>query len=164
MPTERALRLQKELQEERAKEVYVEYLSPGTFVSETTLIECSTPYDMYEAVRGAKKIKERHSTTPYGFHFVDGNHRSIDERTYYITGDVISYDDVPAIEKNSILRSNMQGNDWAYIIENTNSWKITQPFDEKDVVVDWDGRIICRGDESKMMKYRKEFAKRKKEY
>jgi len=165
MPTERALRLQKELQEERAKEVYVEYLSPGTFISESTLVECSKGIDICEAVKGAKKIKERHGATPYGFRFVDGNQDLIEgQRTYYITGEVIKYKDVPNTAKNHTIRGNMRCNGWAYIIENTNSYKTTQPFEEEDVVVDWDGKIICRGDEPEMMKYRKEFAKRKKEY
>ena len=59
------------------KKHFVIFMSPGTFVSETTekLVES---WDVEEAKRLARDIKERHGATPYGFYFVTRSRTSED--------------------------------------------------------------------------------------
>lgn len=117
---------------------FVSFFSPGTFVSETSDREVSS-WDVNEAVRLSKSITERHGAKPYGFRFKtvklvdDGWNKetSATSGMYYLGGKVLSLQNVIDRNdpKNSILISNMKNNDYPYVIENTNSYKITLPFD-----------------------------------
>lgn len=49
------------------------------------------------------------------------------------------------------------------IIENTNSWRFTGPFGEKDVIVDENGEVIRRGDDADLVEYRAKMDKQKDE-
>ena len=122
---------------------YVTFYSPGSFVSETTVKEIDA-WSVDLAVRMAKEIKERHRATPYGFTFKtmesDGwSPKTVKESgMYYLGGKLLSLADIPDTSENSILRSNMICNNYEYVIENTNSWKITLPFyKDKDTVLGW---------------------------
>ena len=46
-------------------------------------------------------------------------------------------------------------NDWPIVIVNTNSYRTTLPFNKNDVIVDFAGCIIERGDSRKHIAYRK---------
>jgi len=48
---------------------FVQFFSPGTFVSEQSEFEVST-FDKVQAVEKAREIVERHGARPYGFRFV----------------------------------------------------------------------------------------------
>lgn len=128
------------------RQEFVEFFSPGTFVSETT----RKPIDARSvdlACLMAREIKERHGTTPYGFRFV-ARERAEDELDahdtdrsgfYYLGGVVETLAEVKAraTDKDRILIQNMECNGWKRIVTNTNSWTITQPLMDMDVVLEW---------------------------
>lgn len=114
---------------------YVIFYSPGTMVSEMTEKEIDQ-FDPVLAVKMSQDIKERHGATPYGFRFLT---KTMNEKdftvktdyqpgTYFLGGKLLSLDDIPNTRENTVLRANMECNGWQYVIENTNSWKITLPF------------------------------------
>lgn len=125
---------------------FVEFLSPGTFVSESTTKEISE-WSVIKASEMATKIKERHGAIPYGFRFLtrERGEQDLDSKVidtsgiYYLGGKVLTLEQVKARKdpKDSILISNMEINKIDRIIENTNSYKITLPLGKKDTVLDW---------------------------
>jgi len=125
---------------------FVRFLSPGIFVSE----ESTVPIDHWNvetAMVMARDIKERHGAVPYGFQFItrsrgpDDLDSKITERSgiYYLGGRIETLAQVEArnVPNEDILRSNMRNNDWDKIIINTNSWKVTFPLNETDVMLEW---------------------------
>lgn len=128
------------------KKYFVEFLSPGTFVSESTIKEVDQ-WDIEEAKKMARKIKERHNATPYGFRFITRERKDheLDSKVtmrsgiYYLGGKVETYQEVCERNdpKEETLRWNMKVNRIDRVIVNTNSWKITLPLEEDDVVLDW---------------------------
>lgn len=131
-----------DLNDHKNQKHYVTFYSPGSFVSETTTKEIDA-WSVDLAVRMAKEI-ERHHATPYGFSFKtmesDGwSPRTVKESgMYYLGGRLLTLDDIPDTKENSILRDNMRFNNYEYVIENTNSWKITLPFyKDKDTLLEW---------------------------
>jgi hypothetical protein len=125
---------------------FVEFFSPGTFISESTQKEIAS-WDVDAAKAMAKDIKERHASTPYGFRFITRSREESDldskitnrSGMYFLGGKVETLTEVEARNDPSerILRSNMRGNHWDKIITNTNSWKITLPLEQNDVVLEW---------------------------
>jgi hypothetical protein len=129
------------------KKHFVEFLSPGTFFSETSQKEVDS-WDVSNAMIMAKNITERHNAKPYGFRFIT-RERDFDELDskvtetsgiYYLGGKILSLQEVKnrSDPKDKILISNMETNDYSHIIENTNSYKFTAPFDYKnDTLLPW---------------------------
>jgi hypothetical protein len=128
------------------KKHFVIFLSPGTIVSEKTSKPIES-WDVEKAKEMARGIEERHGATPYGFYFTT-RERSDDELdskllalsgVYYLGGKVEQLAEIKTRNDPSekILRSNMEINSWDRVITNTNSWKITLPLFEKDVVLEW---------------------------
>lgn len=125
---------------------FVTFYSPGTFVCETSEKPIDS-WDIETAKNMARKIKERYSATPFGFQFSTrsraenelDSHVSNTSPMYYLGGKVETLEEVKAraTEKDRILISNMEGNGWNRIITNDNSWRITQPLYDKDVVLEW---------------------------
>lgn len=122
---------------------FVTFLSPGTFFSETTTKEIDT-WSVDLAMQIARDIKERHGATPYGFRFETKTSDGWETKTvkssgiYYLGGRLLTIDDIPDTKWNETLRWNMKYNDIETVIENTNSWKVTMPFDKsKDVLLEW---------------------------
>ena len=120
---------------------FVTFLSPGTFVSETTTQEIDC-WDTILAMKMAKSINERHGATPFGFYFETKTSDGWEPKTvkssgiYYLGGRLLTIDDIPDTKENETLRWNMKVNDIETVIENTNSWKVTMPFDKnKDVLL-----------------------------
>jgi hypothetical protein len=150
---------------------YVTFLSPGTFFPEQTSKEIIF-WDVRAAVAMSKDIVERYYAKPYGFYFStrivhkpvpdgEGGFLKVDskevDRTgiYFLGGKIFTLDDIDNTdEKNNTIIFNMQYN-CPVAIENTNSFKSTLPFNEKDFVVDEQGNIIRRGDEPGLVAYRK---------
>lgn len=128
------------------KKHFVTFYSPGTFVSEMSSKEIDS-WDVEVAMEMARNIKERHSATPYGFRFStrargenDLDSKEVASSNMYYLGGRIRHLDFIIIENKpdeQILISNMKMNGWDRVIENTNSWKITQPLEEGDVVLEW---------------------------
>lgn len=142
--------LEKELEKERSKEVFAELFSPGVLFCESSLIKVNNREDIKGAIKGVKKTKERYGATPFGFRFVDGNSKVL-SGMYYVTGRIFRRDDVPDTKENSIIRCNMISR--PVCIENNNSYRYTGEFAKEDVLIDWDGNIIDKGDNYE--KYRK---------
>lgn len=128
------------------KKHFVEFLSPGTFTSETTT-KAIDSWDVEKAMEMARSIKERHSATPYGFRFLTrerdehdlDSHVSKISGVHYLGGKVETYEQVCERNdpKEETLRWNMKINKFDRVITNTNSWKITLPLNKDDVVLDW---------------------------
>ncbi len=125
---------------------FVIFFSPGTLFSEQTEKSINS-WDVGKAVKMAKKIKERHGATPYGFCFTSRGRKDdeLDSKeirrsgTYFLGGKVLTLKDVKERNdpKDKILISNMESNHFNKVIENCNSWKTVQPLSRKDKVLDW---------------------------
>ena len=125
---------------------FVRFFSPGTFIAETSESTIDS-WDVDKAVKMARKVKERHGATPYGFQFFTKSRGKYDldsketktSHMYFLGGTVRTLAQVEADNKpdEEILRSNMRNNNYKRIITNTNSWKITQHLNSKDVVLDF---------------------------
>lgn len=126
---------------------FVTFLSPGTFVHETSTKPIEK-WDVEQAKAMAKDIVGRHGATPFAFYFTTRSRKKTDldskqtarSCTYYLGGKVETLEEVEArnLPDERILRSNMECNGYARIIVNTNSWKVTQPLRDDDVVLDWE--------------------------
>ena len=120
---------------------YVTFYSPGSFVSETTTKEI----DAWSVDLAVRMVKDRwHCSNPYGFSFKTKESDGWSPKTvkesgmYYLGGKLLKLNDIPDTKENSILRDNMRFNNYEYVIENTNSWKVTLPFyKDKDTVLGW---------------------------
>lgn len=122
----------------------VEFASPGTFMSESTTKRIDS-WDVSKAVEMSRQITERHNARPFGFRFqtytLDANHNKkvVDQSgMYYLGGKVLTYHDVERRQdpRDDILLSNMRCNNYTHVIEVTNGWKSTLPFNPaKDRVV-----------------------------
>lgn len=125
---------------------FVKFLSPGTFVYE----ESTKPivrHDVELAKSMAREIKERYGAIPFGFQFItrERGEYALDSKitftsgVYYLGGTVRTREQVERDNKadEEILRSNMRINDFKAIITNTNSWKVSLPVRDDDVVLDW---------------------------
>jgi len=136
----------KSVKDKKMKKHFVHFLSPGTFVHEESIKEIDS-WDIEEAKELARGIKERNGVMPFAFYFTtrelnegDFDSKKTDESVrYYLGGVTESIEDVIRRNdpKESILLSNMISNGWNKIIINTNSWKVTQPLEENDVVLDF---------------------------
>ncbi len=127
------------------KKHFVIFYSHGTMVAETTQQPINR-WDVDEAVEMSKKIKERHSASPYGFYFIT-RQRKEDEfdskeikrsGMYFLGGTVFTLKEIKKRNdpKDKVLISNMEYNGYDKIVTNNNSWKWTQPLGENDVVLD----------------------------
>ena len=141
---------------------FVTFLSPGSLFSESSSMEIperSPPL----AARMAREITERHGAKPYGFCFETrvvhdpipdgiGGTLNVESKvlaktgTYFLTGTVRAYSEIPETKDTSILRSNMRCNGWPLMVENTNSYRTTMPYGSDDCVVDVDGNVVDAGD------------------
>lgn len=141
---------------------FVTFYSPGTFMSESTTKEIPELHPPL-AARMAREIEERHGAKPYGFRFETrithdpipdsaGGTLNVEPKTtaktgtYFLTGTVRAYSEIPEAKDTNILRSNMRGNDFPLVIENSNSWRSTMPYEAGDCIVDADGNTTDRGD------------------
>ena len=125
---------------------FVEFFSPGTFVSESSVKEIHS-WDVELAKNMAFNISERYNATPYGFRFItrSRNKNELDSKItktscmYYLGGEVLTLADVEARNdpNDEILISNMKANGIKRIIVNTNSWRFTGELKDNDVVLDF---------------------------
>ena len=119
------------------------------WLAEKLSITFQTMYaeEIEQAKQMARNIKERHGATPYGFQFITRSRGKNDldskvsdtSNMYYLGGKIRHLDFIILENKDDeqILISNMKNNGWDRVIENNNSWKITQPLEKDDVVLDW---------------------------
>ena len=128
---------------------FVVFLSPGSFVHEATTKAISS-WDIEQAAEMAHEITERWYATPFAFYFITksrgpddlDSHVSARSPRYFLGGTVKTLTEIKAERnpENRILISNMEGNGWDRVIVNDNSWRVTQPLDDDDVVLDWKPR------------------------
>jgi len=125
---------------------FVTFFSQGTFVAETSCLSIDS-WDVEEAKKKARGIKERHDAVPYGFRFSTRS-RGVDDLDsketktsgmYYLGGKVETLKQVKAraTKDDAILVSNMECNNWKRIVTTTNGYRWTQPLKDEDKVVDW---------------------------
>jgi len=125
---------------------FVIFFSPGTLFAEQTQKSIDS-WNMNEAIKMARNIKERYEATPYGFCFTTRERKDdeLDSKEikrsgmYFLGGKVLTLQDIKIRNdpKDNILISNMECNHWNKIVENCNSWKVTQPFHNEDKVIDF---------------------------
>jgi hypothetical protein len=135
------------------KQQFVTFLSPGTFFHEDTTKPIES-WDVEKAKEMARDIKERYGATPFAFYFTTRADDELDSKqvekscTYYLGGKIETLADMEARNdpKEDILRSNMRCNGWDRIITNTNSWKVTQPLNADDVVLDWENTQVTNAE------------------
>lgn len=126
---------------------FVEFYSPGTFVAEVSSRPIRS-WSVKEAVEMAESISERYNATPYGFRFTTRSRgpQDLDSKQtaqscmHYLGGKVETLAEIEARNdpKDEILLSNMRGNGWDRVIVNENSWKVTLPLKDGDVVLDFE--------------------------
>lgn len=129
------------------KKHFVTFYSPGSFVSETDQHEIDD-WNVNTAMDMAKGITQRYGAKPYGFSFStrERGPNDLDSKVtktsgmYFLGGNVYTLDEVIARNNpdDDILISNMKFNNYKKVIVNTNSYKITLPFDDgQDIVLSW---------------------------
>lgn len=128
------------------KKHFVEFFSPGTFVSESTVKEIPS-WDIDAACDMASSIKERHGAVPYGFRFLtrERGDDDLDSRVtkasgiHYLGGEVRTMEQIIADDRDDerILRANMASHGYTHVVTNTNSWKFTAGINADDVVIAW---------------------------
>lgn len=161
-----------------AKKHYVVFWCPGTLFAEDVTKPIDA-WDTAEAMKLARKVAKGFRR-PYAFDFitrvesdkpieVDGVKLRAEPKQvatscrHFIEGTVRTFDQVVAANnpREGILRSNMEGNRYALVVDMVGS---TQPFDEDDCIVDANGAITARGSDKVYAAYRKaQLAKWKKE-
>lgn len=160
----------------------VTFYSPGTLFSESSTHDIDS-WDTVKAVELSETILARYNARPYGFVFEtiivaddvpDGEEGTLKVQSklveksgvHFLGGKLETYSDV--VDRNDpneeILRSNMRNNESWIVCINTNSYRSTIPFEEKDCIVNARGWVVQRGDDPKFVSYRAEqLAKRKAE-
>lgn len=123
---------------------FVTFFSPGTFVAESTEQPIAS-WNVKDAIKMSKKIKERHGAVPYGFRFSTRERRpkDLDSKViktspmYYLGGKVYTLAQIEARndQKDAILLSNMRANRYKRVVINDNSWHWVQPLNDKDVIL-----------------------------
>jgi hypothetical protein len=127
------------------KKNFVTFLSPGTFMAESTTKEIED-WDVEKAKKMAKRIVERYGAKPYGFYFTtrEREEKDFDSKEtkksglYYLKARVLTLDDLK--DRNNpddrTLICNMESNKWEKIVENCNGYKWTQPLEPGDTVLE----------------------------
>ena len=124
---------------------FVTFVSPGTFVPETTTKEIES-WDVEAATKMAREVVERYNATPYSFHFTTRrNDGELDSKevarscNYFLGGEVLTLADIKAREDENdlILISNMECNGIERVVENRNSWRAILPLEKDDVVLEF---------------------------
>lgn len=118
-----------------SRKTTVTYYSPGTLFAEVTVKKIPSGKNLLRnAVKEANKITERYGAKPYAF--------NCKGRTYYLPHNkVIKKEDIPKTKENEIIIGNCERNNYDKIVQTTEGWRSTQPFNKKDVVLNEDGTI-----------------------
>ncbi len=125
---------------------FVTFYSPGTFFHEETTRAIDS-WNIEAALEMVQDIRERYGATPFAFCFSTRQRaeEELDSKVvrrsgrYYLGGIVLTLDEIKARNgpEDAILISNMESNGWERVIENRNSWKVTQPLKADDAVLEF---------------------------
>lgn len=128
------------------KKHFVRFLSPGTFFTETVDREIDS-WNVEAAIQMALDLHKKRGSKPFGFVFItrareddELDSREVDSsHVYFLGGTIQTLAEIKARNDRNdrILISNMEANDWPAVVVNTNSWKVTQPFQKDDVLLDF---------------------------
>lgn len=118
----------------------VTFKSPGTFVNESTDQDIPS-WDVEEAVRRAKLIRERYHAQPFAFYFktldLENNKVIRKSANYFLGGKILSLLDI--VRRNNpedkILISNMRINQIEAVVQTHSPYLSTNPLREGDVVL-----------------------------
>jgi len=123
---------------------FVEFFSPGTLWSETT-IQPVDNWDVVEATRMSRTVVERHGARPYCFRFItrERTKEELDSKItnkspfYYIDCVVETLEDIEQRNdpNEDILRSNMRNNNIERIARPKTGWSGAYPVGKDDVVL-----------------------------
>jgi hypothetical protein len=126
------------------KKHFVTFYSPGTFFFEETTKPINS-WNVQEAFEMSRDITERYNAKPFGFRFStrerqdDELDSKVTERSnmYYLGGKIFTLEEIIARDdpNDEILIGNMKCNGYNRVVENTNSWKVVQPFHDGDVLL-----------------------------
>lgn len=145
---------------------FVTFISPGTLFHETT----TKPIDSWDpcaAAAMARDVVERYGAKPFGFRFStrlcsdpvdDGRGGTLEVMAkdvrasgiHYINGTVLSLAKVEARgdAADRILINNMKGNGISHVVEVVNGYRSCHEFRADDCIVDQDGVIVRRSEET----------------
>jgi len=128
------------------KQHFVTFLSPGTFMAEDSTKPIDS-WDIEQAKKMAESITERYNAIPYCFYFTTrergekdlDSHETKRSGNYYLPH--CKVETLAEVKKRNdpkerILLSNMEGNGYKKVVTTTKGWKWTQPFEEKDVLLE----------------------------
>lgn len=133
------------------KKHFVMFLSPGTFFHEYTELPIDS-WDVKKACKMAHNINERNGARPFAFQFSTRtrNADELDSKVskasgrYFLGGKLMSKKDIQRLElkenkpkRYEILLSNMRNNGWSKVVMNDNSYRIFQPFEKDDVLLNF---------------------------
>lgn len=133
----------------------ITFYSPGTFVSETNVEEIegkNLQEIITNSVLYSKSITQRYGAVPYGF--TVQNEKGIFFLPHMMVETVDEIKNRKDV-KDKILISNMENNHWKSIVTTNQGWKISQPFQDDDCIVDIFGNIILHGYEVDIKKVRR---------
>lgn len=150
----------------------VTFLSPGTFVSESTERPIDS-WDVAKACAMARDIRERYSAKPYAFRFTtyttapdvpdgEGGMLKVERREkessgLFVLGGVVRPYETISSKEEQILKDSMRCNDEPLLFENTNSYRFTYFFTDKDKIVNPDnGEVMHDGAHPRFVDYRKQ--------
>lgn len=131
------------------KKHFVTFLSPGTFFHE----ESEYPVDSWNvdsACEMAHDIVDRHGARPFAFYFTTRERKDseLDSKVskksgrFFLGGKLLTSNDIVKMSKEdgknySTLLNNMKFNNWPRVVMNDNSWRIFQPLEKDDVILDF---------------------------
>lgn len=124
---------------------FVEFYSPGTFMSETSRKEIDS-WDTAKAIEMMGSIVERYGARPYGFRFLTygrsanelDSHEVARSHTYYVNCDILTKDEILADDdpRFKIMRANVECNGIKRIARTRSGWLGHYPMSDADEVIE----------------------------
>lgn len=130
----------------KVEKCFVTFLSPGTFLQETTTKPIDS-WDVEIAKKMADTIIERHAARPYGFFFTkrsrgaeDLDSKQVDKSGIFYIKDrcqIMTLDQIKERKDSSdaMLIENMENNNLKQVVQTITGYKCIQPFSEHDMLV-----------------------------
>lgn len=127
------------------KKHFVEYLSPGTFVSEVSNREVAS-WSVPDAIKMMGEIVERHGARPYGFRFYTMSRgeddlnasRTARSHIYFVNCDVLTAEEILADDdpRFATMRANVLGNGIKRVARTRHGWLAHLPMSDRDEVIE----------------------------